>query len=144
MSVRKSRIFMEDFVFLPVFALFGSIINYGLIPNLNMGPFSVCMCTCYSAPSSYLLRRAPDYRADTASEFHAEALCNYEWRTCPRSLPGDVRWIRTCNPLAARRRTYPLHHRTPHAYTVVHNPHFVGYMRHNYVGRATVCISCLV
>src|SRR5688572_22607700 len=33
----------------------------------------VCMSTCYSAPSRFLLRGAPDYSADTESEFHAEA-----------------------------------------------------------------------
>ena len=31
------------------------------------------MNTCYSAPSRFLLRGAPDYSADTESEFHAEA-----------------------------------------------------------------------
>src|SRR5688572_8038494 len=33
----------------------------------------VCMSTCCSAPSRFLLRGAPDYSADTESEFHAEA-----------------------------------------------------------------------
>ena len=30
------------------------------------------MSTCYSAPSRFLLRGAPDYNADNDSEFHAE------------------------------------------------------------------------
>ena len=46
--------------------------------QLNDGNFLyvcmyVCMCTCYSAPSRFLLRGAPEDSADTGSEFHAAA-----------------------------------------------------------------------
>ena len=44
----------------------------------------------YSASScALLLRGAPDYSIDTVSELtRRSATCNYEWRTCPKSLRG--------------------------------------------------------
>src|SRR5688572_6627663 len=45
----------------------------------------VCMCTCYSAPSRFLLRGAPDYSADTGSEFHAEAHEQLRVKDLPRA-----------------------------------------------------------
>jgi hypothetical protein len=51
---------LQENVFFPSFCLF------------------VCALVIYSAPSGSLLRGAPEYRADTASEFHAEALSNCE------------------------------------------------------------------
>jgi hypothetical protein len=39
--------------------------------------------------------------------FKPKSLSNCEWRTCPESLRGGLRWIRTRNPAAARHRTYP-------------------------------------
>src|SRR5678815_3477935 len=44
-------------------------------------------------------------------------MSNCEGRTCPRSLRGGLRWIRTRNPPAARHRTYPIHHRAEHTPT---------------------------
>ena len=44
----------------------------------------VCMSTCYSAPSRFLLRGAPDYSADTESEFHAEAHEQLRVKDLPR------------------------------------------------------------
>ena len=44
----------------------------------------VCMSTCYSALSRFLLRGAPDYSADTESEFHAEAHEQLRVKDLPR------------------------------------------------------------
>src|SRR5688572_3838711 len=68
----------------------------------------VCMSTCYSAPSRFLLRGAPDFSADTESEFHAEAHEQLRVMDLPR-VPTRrlLRWIRTRNPPAARHQTHP-------------------------------------
>src|SRR5688572_16549990 len=42
------------------------------------------MSTCYSAHSRFLLRGAPDYSADTESEFHAEAHEQLQVKDLPR------------------------------------------------------------
>src|SRR5688572_12033148 len=44
----------------------------------------VCMSTCYRASSRFLLRGAPDYSADTESEFHAEAHEQLRVKDLPR------------------------------------------------------------
>jgi len=44
----------------------------------------VCISTCYSAPSRFLLRRAPDYSTDTESEFHTEAHEQLRVKDLPR------------------------------------------------------------
>ena len=44
----------------------------------------VCMSTCYSDPSRFLLRGAPDYSANTESEFHAEAHEQLRVKDLPR------------------------------------------------------------
>src|SRR5688572_22390899 len=44
----------------------------------------VCMSTCYSLPSRFLLRGAPDYSVDTESEFHAEAHEQLRVKDLPR------------------------------------------------------------
>src|SRR5688572_21597463 len=49
-----------------------------------LNPMYVCMSTCYSAPSRFLLRGAPDYSADTESEFHAEAHEQLRVKDLPR------------------------------------------------------------
>ena len=67
----------------------------------------VCMSTCYSAPSRFLLRGAADYSANTESEFHAKAHEQLRVKDLPGSLRGGLTWIRTRNPPAARHRTYP-------------------------------------
>src|SRR5688572_15659295 len=56
-----------------------------------------CMCTCYSAPSRFLFRGAPDYSADTESEFHAEAHEPLRVKDLPRVPTRGLRWIRTHN-----------------------------------------------
>src|SRR5688572_29821812 len=86
----------------------------------------------YSAPSRFLLRGAPDYSADTESEFHAEAHEQLRVKDLPRvptrrlevdsnpqpsgckapNIPLLTR-IRTRNPPAARHRTY-LYTTAPH------------------------------
>src|SRR5688572_21643203 len=81
------------------------LINRGgfLIRSLCM---CVCMSTCYSAPSRFLLRGAPDYSADTESEFHTEAHEQLRVKDLPRvPMRNGLRWIRTGNPPAARHRT---------------------------------------
>ena len=40
--------------------------------------------TCYSAPPRFLLRGAPDYSADTESEFHAEVHEQLRVKDLPR------------------------------------------------------------
>src|ERR1043165_1589174 len=44
----------------------------------------VCMSTCYSAFSRFLLRGAPDYCEDAESEFHAEAHEQLRVKDLPR------------------------------------------------------------
>src|SRR5688572_8568201 len=44
----------------------------------------VCKSTCYSAPSRFLLRGAPDYSAETESEFYAEAHEQLRVKDLPR------------------------------------------------------------
>src|SRR5688572_13605444 len=42
------------------------------------------VCTCYSAPTRFLLRGAPDYCADAESEFHVEAHEQLRVKDLPR------------------------------------------------------------
>src|SRR6188768_3276189 len=96
----------------------------------------VCMSTCMSTPSRFLLRGAPDYSADTESEFHAEAHEQLRVKDLPRVLTRrlevdsnaatlrlqgteytPLRWIRTRNLPAARHRKY-LYTTAPHSAVV--------------------------
>ena len=73
----------------------------------------VCMRTCYSAPSRFLLRGAPDYSADTESEFHAEAHEQLRVKDLPR-VP--TRWLEVdsnSQPSGCKAPNIPLHHRAP-------------------------------
>src|SRR6478672_5520767 len=73
----------------------------------------VCMSTCYSAPSRFLLRGAPDYSADTESEFHAEAHEQLRVKDLPR-VP--TRWLEVDSnpqPSGCKAPNIPLHHRAP-------------------------------
>ena len=45
--------------------------------------------------------------------FTPKRMSNCEWRTCPGSLRGGLRWIRIRNPPAAKAPNIPLHHRAP-------------------------------
>src|ERR1043165_1821526 len=65
----------------------------------------------YSAPSRFLLRGAPDYSADTGSEFHAEAheqlLVKDLLRVPTRRLEVDT----NPQPFGCKAPNIPLHHR---------------------------------
>jgi len=54
-----------------------------------------------------LLRGPPDYSTDTASELTRRcATGNCDWRTCPRSLRGVLREVRTHDLPDSRHRTH--------------------------------------
>src|SRR5688572_10547845 len=101
-----------------------------------------CMCDAfihlihfrylYSAPSRFLLRGAPDYSADTESEFHAEAHEQLRVKDLPRvptqwlevdsnpqpsgykapNIPLEV--DSNPQPSGCKAPNIPLHHRAPH------------------------------
>src|SRR5688572_8038496 len=61
----------------------------------------------YIAPLQDFYSEALPITARTLNRsFMPKRMSNCEWRTCPRSLRGGLRWIRTRNPPAARHRTY--------------------------------------
>src|SRR5688572_24878684 len=72
--------------------------------------------TCYSAPSRFLLRGAPDYSADTESEFHAEAHEQLRVKDLPR-VPTRLLEVDS-NPQhsGCKAPNIPLHHRATHLY----------------------------
>ena len=74
----------------------------------------VCMYVCMYvwalviAPLQDFYSEALPTTARTLNRsFTPKRMSNCEWRTCPGSLRGGLRWIRTRNPPAARHRTYP-------------------------------------
>src|SRR5688572_26583504 len=77
------------------------------------------MNTCYSAPSRFLLRGAPDYSADTESEFHAEAHEQLRVKDLSR-VP--TRWFEVDSnpqPSGFKAPNIPLHHRAPRKMFVI-------------------------
>ena len=74
---------------------------------------SICMLCMYVwtlviAPLQDFYSEALPTTARTLNRsFTPKRMSNCEWRTCPGSLRGGLRWIRTRNPPAARHRTYP-------------------------------------
>src|SRR5678816_3424238 len=77
----------------------------------------VCMSTCYSAPSRFLLRGAPEYSADTESEFHAEAHEQLRVKDLPRVPTRRLEVDSIPQPSSCKAPNIPLHHRAP--YTVI-------------------------
>src|SRR5688572_21653152 len=93
----------------------------------------------YSAPSRFLLRGAPDYSADTESEFHAEAHEQLQVKDLPRvptrrlevdsnpqpsgckapNIPLEV--DSNPQPSGCKAPNIPLHHCAPQIHT--HTPH---------------------
>ena len=73
----------------------------------------VCMSTCYSAPSIFLLRGAPDYSADTESEFHAEAHEQLRVKDLPRVPTRRLEVDSNPQPSGCKAPNIPLHHRAP-------------------------------
>ena len=65
--------------------------------------------------------------------FTPKRMSNCEWRTCPGSLRGGLRWIRTRNPPAARHRTYP--------YTTA--PHMHAYITYTRIHAHLHCHACI-
>src|SRR5688572_29102925 len=82
----------------------------------------VCMSTCYSDPSRFLLRGAPDYSADTESEFHAEALEQLRVKDLPKVPMRRLEVDSNPQPSGCKAPNIPLHHRTPHLYQSIHIP----------------------
>src|SRR5688572_3582394 len=74
----------------------------------------VCMNTCYSAPSRFLLRGAPDYSADTESEFHAEVHEQLRVKDLLRVPTRRPEVDSNPQPSGCKAANIPLHHRTPH------------------------------
>src|SRR5688572_11361243 len=73
----------------------------------------VCMSTCYSAPSRFLLRGASDYSADTESEFHAEAHEQLRVKDLPRVPTRRLEVDSNPPPSSCKAPNIPLHHRAP-------------------------------
>src|SRR5688572_3663471 len=73
----------------------------------------VCMITCYSAPSRFLLRGAPDYSADTESEFHAEAHEQLRVKDLSRVPTRRLEVDSNPQPFGCKAPNIPLHHRAP-------------------------------
>src|SRR5688572_4680828 len=71
------------------------------------------MSTCYSAPSRFLLRGAPDYSADTESEFHAEAHEQLRVKDLPRVPTRRLEVDSNPQPSGCKAPNIPLHHRAP-------------------------------
>ena len=62
----------------------------------------------YIAPLQDFFSEALPNTARTLNRsFTPKRMSNCEWRTCPGSLRGGLRWIRTRNPPAARHQIYP-------------------------------------
>src|SRR5688572_33064400 len=76
----------------------------------------VCMSTCYSAPSRFLLGGAPDYSADTESEFHARAHEQLRVKDLPRVLTRRLEVVSNPQPSGCKAPNIPLHHRATHTY----------------------------
>src|SRR5678816_1640411 len=73
----------------------------------------VCMSTCNSASSRFLLRGAPDYSADTESEFHAEAHEQLRVKDLPRVPTRRLEVDSNPQPSGCKAPNIPLHHRAP-------------------------------
>src|SRR5688572_223212 len=73
----------------------------------------VCMSTCYSAPSRFLLRGAPDYSADTELEFHAEAHEQLRVKDLPRVTSRRLEVDSNPQPPGCKAPNIPLHYRAP-------------------------------
>ena len=67
----------------------------------------------YSAPSRFLLRGAPDYSADTESEFHAEAHEQLRVKDLPRVPTRRLEVDSNPQPSGCKAPNIPLHHRAP-------------------------------
>src|SRR5688572_33363434 len=70
----------------------------------------ICMSTCYSAPSRFLLRGAPDYSADTESEFHTEAHEQLRVKDLPRVPTRRLEVDLNPQPSDCKAPNTPLHH----------------------------------
>src|SRR5678816_3968203 len=69
----------------------------------------LCMSTCYSAPSRFLLRGAPDYSADTESEFLAEAHEQLRVKDLPRVPTRRLEVDSNPQPSGCKAPNIPLH-----------------------------------
>src|SRR2546428_448730 len=67
----------------------------------------------YSAPSRFLLRGAPDYSADTESEFHAEAHEQLRVKDLPRVPTRRLEVDSNTQPSDCKASNIPLHHHAP-------------------------------
>src|SRR5688572_3876899 len=76
--------------------------------------------TCYSAPSRFLLRGAPDYSADTESEFHAEAHEQLRVKDLPRVPTRRLEVDSNLQPSGCKAPSIPLHHRAPQIYIYIY------------------------
>src|SRR5688572_30314853 len=93
--------------------LFPLFVSAPLMTRLVLCALYVCMSTCYSAPSRFLLRGAPDYSADTELEFHAEAHEQLRVKDLPRVPTWRLEVDSNLQPSGCKAPNIPLHHRTP-------------------------------
>src|SRR5688572_8098352 len=80
---------------------------------LGASQSAVCMSTCYSAPSRFLLRGAPDYSADTESEFHAEAHEQLRVKDLPRVPTRRLEVDSNPQSSGCKAPNIPIHHCAP-------------------------------
>src|ERR1043165_9973659 len=71
--------------------------------------FSFNLRYLYSAPSRFLLRGAPDYSADTESEFHAEAHEQLRVKDLPRDPTRRLEVDSNPQPSGCKAPNIPLH-----------------------------------
>src|SRR5688572_15889175 len=108
-SVLKLRNIFKLHIFLKRRSWAWNVITAVLIINLLLLFSSNSFISdIYIAPLQDFYSEALPTTARTLNRsFTPKRMSNCERRTCPGSLRGGLRWIRTCNPPAARHRTYP-------------------------------------
>ena len=95
-------------VLIQSFTVLDSLLNYS-----EMFIHFIHFRYLYSAPSRFLLRGAPDYSADTESEFHAEAHEQLRVKDLPRVPTRRLEVDSNPQPSGCKAPSIPLHHRAP-------------------------------
>src|SRR5688572_14140742 len=84
-----------------------------VVDTVSMYVCMYVMSTCYSAPSRFLLRGAPDYSVGTDSEFHAKAHEQLRVKDLPKVPTRQLEVDSNPQPSGCKAPNIPLHHRAP-------------------------------
>src|SRR5688572_30242252 len=108
----------------------------------------VCMSTCYSAPSRFLLRGTHDYSPDTESEFHAEAHEQLRVKDLPGVPTRRLEVDSKPQPSGCKAPNIPLHHHAPQMLGSCQQRYqcirfYIGLWRENLWGRGEPMSSTL-